>query len=180
MDDGAAVAIDTWYYVWLIRDPTNDVNDVLFSTSATLGGVTLPTNYTLGRRIGQIVTDGAGVIIGFSQWGDEFRWTDPPPDVVGAAITNTATLITLDYVPLVRVEAILTVAVHQAVEGGYAVVYVSPPDVNDEVPFSNANAPAGPPYNAPFANVYSQSITPVTVLLDIVVNGYIDRRGRDD
>ena len=49
----AAIA-NTDYYVYLIKRVDTDVVDAIFSASAT--APTLPTNYTLFRRIGSIST----------------------------------------------------------------------------------------------------------------------------
>ena len=56
MDTGS-VANNTWYHVHLIKRPVTGVVDVLFSLSAT--APTLPTSYTIFRRIGSMRTDGS-------------------------------------------------------------------------------------------------------------------------
>lgn len=68
----------TWYHVWLIKRPDTGVVDVLFSESAT--APTMPTNYTLKRRIGSVYNDSSGNIKAFTQNGDEFTWTAQTTD----------------------------------------------------------------------------------------------------
>lgn len=77
--DTGAVAVGTWYHVYLIERPDTGVVDVLFSLSAT--APTMPTNYTLKRRIGSIKTDGSSHILAFEQFpGGVFKWVTPPTD----------------------------------------------------------------------------------------------------
>lgn len=61
--DTGMVANSTTYAVWAIYDPTNDVADVLYSTSFTTP--TMPTNYTKKALIGFVVTDGSA---NMSEW----------------------------------------------------------------------------------------------------------------
>src|SRR5207244_8196331 len=78
MDTGS-VANNTWYYVHLIKRPDTGVVDVLFSLSAT--APTLPTNYTIFRRLGAMKTNGSAQWIKFVQVGDYFMWAVPAIDV---------------------------------------------------------------------------------------------------
>lgn len=48
--DTGAEAIETWYHVWLIYNPTTETVSSLFSVSST--SPTLPSGYTKKRRIG--------------------------------------------------------------------------------------------------------------------------------
>jgi len=82
--DTGAIATSTWYHVFLIQRPDTGVVDVLFSTSATTP--TMPTNYTLKRRIGSLKTDGSSHFIAYIQLHDEFLWSTPVTDVNGGAV----------------------------------------------------------------------------------------------
>ncbi len=95
--DTGARANSTWYHVWAISQASGASPDVLFSTSAT--APTMPSGYTLKRRIGSIKTDGSGNIILYWQYGDEFLWDVPVNDINvtnpgTAAVTRTLTLPT--------------------------------------------------------------------------------------
>jgi len=56
---------------------------VLFSLSPT--SPTLPTNYTLSRRIGSMKTNGSSQWTSFTQTSDTFIWAAPVTDVSTAA-----------------------------------------------------------------------------------------------
>ena len=54
--DTGAIAASTWYHFFEIMNPATGAVDVLFSLSAT--APTMPTGYTLFRRIGSMLTNG--------------------------------------------------------------------------------------------------------------------------
>lgn len=91
--DTGAIANSTWYHVFLIKRPDTGVVDVLFSLSAT--APTMPTNYTLFRRIGSMKTDGSSLWTKFLQIGDEFIWDVPVLDANGSGLSSTSTLFTM-------------------------------------------------------------------------------------
>lgn len=62
------------YYVWVIMRPDTGVVDVLFSLSSS--APTMPTNYTIKRRLGWIVRSG-GTVLAFNQFGDRFMLQTP-------------------------------------------------------------------------------------------------------
>jgi hypothetical protein len=53
--DTGSEAASTWYYVWIIYNPTTDTVAGLFSLSST--SPTLPSGYTKKRRVGSIYND---------------------------------------------------------------------------------------------------------------------------
>lgn len=92
--DTGARANSTWYHAHLIRKISDATADWLLSTSATSGGVTLPTGYAYGRRIkgGQFKTDGSGNIIKTLARGQAGQALDVPvQDITTAAGTNPGT-----------------------------------------------------------------------------------------
>src|SRR3989344_2202809 len=66
-------AISTWYEVHLIKRVDTGVVDVMFTTTANRA--TLPTNYTLQRRIGWIRNNATPTILQFTQVDDHFTLT---------------------------------------------------------------------------------------------------------
>lgn len=84
--DTGSVANGT-YHVWAIKlvSTTGSAVDVLFSLSAT--SPTMPSGWTLKRRIGSILREG-GSIVTFKQIGDVFTRNVPVADV---AATNPGT-----------------------------------------------------------------------------------------
>lgn len=73
--DTGAVA-DGTYHVFVIKRLDTGVVDVLFSLSAT--APTMPTNYTVFRRIGSIKRSGGAIVL-FVQDGDNFYWNVVTP-----------------------------------------------------------------------------------------------------
>jgi len=95
--DTGSIAASTWYHAYLIKRPDTGVVDVLVSLSAT--SPTMPTNYTLKRRIGSMKTNGSSQWTLFTQLDDEFLWDIPAADVAAvnsgtAAVTRTLTVPT--------------------------------------------------------------------------------------
>lgn len=91
-----AEANSTWYEVHLIKRVDTGVVDVMFTTTANRA--TLPTNYTLKRRIGWIRNSAAGAILQFTQVDDYFTLTTQVNDVA-VNKTTTATAVTLTAPP---------------------------------------------------------------------------------
>jgi hypothetical protein len=124
--DTGTIANSTWYHVFLIKRTDTGVVDVLISTSAT--SPTLPTNYTLFRRIGSMKTDGSAQWTKFSQNGDEFLWDAPVSNIStspGSTAIQTATLST----PLgIKTVAILQVGA--SATGGDSRGWIFSPDMN--------------------------------------------------
>lgn len=122
--DTAALTINTWYHVYLIKRPDTGVVDIIFSLSPI--APTLPTNYTLFRRIGSIATNSLSQWNSFTQIGDNFWWTVSIRDVNNSsngAIGTTATTFALS-VPLgVVVYANIALWAFSSGASSYAAVY---------------------------------------------------------
>lgn len=56
--DTGTLAASTWYYVWVIYNPTTATTAGLFSLSST--SPTLPSGYTFAARVGAVRTDSSG------------------------------------------------------------------------------------------------------------------------
>jgi len=91
--DTSTVSPSTWYHVFLIKRTDTGVVDVLFSLSPT--SPTLPTNYTLSRRIGSIKTNGSSQWTAFTQTGDQFIWAASVTDVNNTALVASRVSKTL-------------------------------------------------------------------------------------
>ncbi len=85
MDTGTKPA-NGWLYVWLIKRPDTGVVDALFSISPT--SPTMPTSYTLKRRLGAVRTSSSNILV-FEQFGDEFRLKALILDRAFAAVPNS-------------------------------------------------------------------------------------------
>lgn len=102
--DTGSIANATWYSEFVIERTDTGVTDILCSTSAT--SPTMPTNYTLFRRIGSMLTDGSAHWTKFSQLGNEFLWDVPVADISAATISATAQSKTLTVPTGVKVQAL--------------------------------------------------------------------------
>lgn len=139
--DTSAIAINTWYHVFLMRRTDTGVVDICISlsTSACTTGGAIPSAYTQFRRIGSMKTDASSQWIKFIQVGDKFLWAAPPLDINVSNLGTSAATQTLSSVPTgIEVEALLNVGYSNASIG--TAIYLSPLSVNDQAP-SNTVAP---------------------------------------
>jgi len=117
--DTGTVAVTTWYHVHLIMNPLTGAVDVLTSRSAT--APTLPSGFTLFRRVGSMFYSGTGPgWLYFMQNGDVFRWGVGRMDVSGVSPTNGAQNTVTLTVPGdgVTVEALLMASCQYLSGGG--------------------------------------------------------------
>jgi hypothetical protein len=192
MNDGEAVGNDTWYHVHLLFSPTTGVVDVGFDTSLTAANLLADTaavaaGHTKYRRLGSVLTDGTANILGFSQFGDEFLWDDPPLDINITNLGTSVALQTLSVPPDVQVHALITAMANTA--EAYA-IYLSCPDQNDEAPSGSlgtaplftvggtANVAANLEIRTNTAKQINARSTNINTDMDIVTRGYKDSRGR--
>jgi hypothetical protein len=126
------VAIDTWYHVFVISKTDGITSDAGFDTSLTATNLLADAGaeYTVYRRVGSVLTDGAANIIEFYQYGDNFFWKNPPLDVNGAATGVVVNNITLSTPNGVRTLAKFNWRVGTS-DGS---VYWKTTDVDDEAP----------------------------------------------
>lgn len=104
--DSGTRAASTWYHVFLIGR-TDGLVAGIGSTSLT---PTLPSGYTLRRRLTSVKTDSSGNILAFVQTGREIAWAVAPEDVAGTGIGSTAANQQLPSLPPgVAVRAVLSV-----------------------------------------------------------------------
>ncbi|SPD73840.1 hypothetical protein PITCH_A2000009 [uncultured Desulfobacterium sp.] len=127
--DTGSVAANTWYYVYLIKNPTTGVVDGLFSISLS---PSMPSGFTKKRLLESVLTDGSANIIRFIQWDDCMMWKDPPMDHDATVSNNNAVSLVLSTPTGRQVEAVLNVLIIPAVSGQTGYVYISPYDQDDE------------------------------------------------
>lgn len=58
--DTGSVANSTTYYIWVIYNPTTTTAAGLFSLSATIASLTLPSGYTYAKLVGKVATNSSG------------------------------------------------------------------------------------------------------------------------
>ena len=182
--DTGVIASSTWYHVFLIKRVDTGVVDVVFSLSPT--APTLPTNYTLFRRIGSMKTDGSSLWTKFTQYGDDFYWSVPASDVGVTTSSLTAVLQTLSTPLGIQVKVFGSVLLGSADTN----CFVSSPDMVD-TPAGNTVGPlrgGGPSvtvagaYIPVFTNTSSQvriRFDSSSAVYQMNTFGWSDRRGRD-
>lgn len=123
--DTGTVQANTWYSVMTIARPDTGAGDAIFTLDPT--APTLPTDYTLARHRGWVLTDASANIIAFLQDGDRFLWDVPVIDLDAEVVGTTAELHALsvppDTRPVVTIDTSNTVAT--------AFLLVTSPDQTD-------------------------------------------------
>lgn len=72
--DTGSIAANTWYYGYMIYNPTSNTYNSLFSTNSNTP--TMPTGYTYSSGvITAFRTDGSNHFLGFTQYGDNWQYT---------------------------------------------------------------------------------------------------------
>jgi hypothetical protein len=140
--DSGSVANSTWYYIWLIKNPSSGTVDALFSTSSS--SPTMPSGYSLKRLVGAVLTDGSANIVAFKAYelsggGVHVRWKSPQLDVnLANTLGTTARLDTISVPSGFPVIADISTFAHDAttVFDGY----VSSPDSTDIAADANTGA----------------------------------------
>jgi len=194
---GLALAVATWYHVFVIMSTDGTKVDAGFDTSLIATNLLADaTDYSIFRRVGSVLTDGASGIIAFHQQGNLFLWSDPPLDINAAAFAaNVDQLCTLSIPLGIKTGAIFNATgISMLDTKGY---YFSSPDVTDEntthitAPLlslgagnisgtGDATEAVGMVYNI-LSNTASQirAVTDDVSTLYIASLGWIDQRGKD-
>lgn len=183
--DTGAKANSTWYHLHLIQRSDTGVVDVLFSTSAT--APTMPTSYDRRRRVGSVLTSGAGAILAFRQNGNLVNWATPVENLNTASPATSSTLLTVTSPPAVRCEVRLWTQV-AAGAAATKTVRVGPgdgtaADANIEAitaPTSGAiAAAAGRTLTDASSRVTYSAASAASVTVLVYTTGYTDPRGRE-
>ncbi|MEH7869989.1 hypothetical protein V7795_23000 [Rhizobium laguerreae] len=106
--DAGSVAASATYFAYALRKASDLSFDVVFSTSATIGGVTttLLTGYTIVKCIGVVLTDASSLIRAFVMSPkDEYSFVGPIREVTNAAINTTSALLAITVPNGVKVKA---------------------------------------------------------------------------
>ncbi|MCZ4324578.1 phage tail protein [Pseudomonas anguilliseptica] len=134
-----ARAADTWYHLFLIRNPATNAIDAGFDTSPD--AVNRPTAWTQYRRLGSVRTDSSGNIIPFVMeavgFRRRFKWVTPIMDVQSATLTSSATIYTVSVPQGVKVLAELNPFFY----ANNAVAYFSSLDTVDLAPQQSGGFP---------------------------------------
>lgn len=184
MLDTGSIANDV-YHLYAIRKDSDGTGDILASASAS--APTMPAGYTYFRRIGAILREGAA-IVPFTQRGDHFTRTTPVSARTGALNTTTET-------PTLQVPDGISVRAHIAVRydnaAGGEVLYISEISQADSAPdtsvfFTVYSVTVDGRYSAGPIYIFTSTSGTIrlrsggTMNVDVVVHGWVDRRGRDE
>lgn len=123
--DTGTIANNTWYHWYVISNAQGSLVDVIFSLSAT-GPTSMPSGYTLFRRIGSMRTNGSGQWIKFAQVEDTFLWDLPVSDVNNVNFGTTPTLYTLSVPTGINLTALFRAALFNSASGNTSVYLRSP------------------------------------------------------
>lgn len=146
----------------------------------------LPTNYTLFRRIGSMLTSGSGQWVGFVQNGDEFQWAIPLLDISTSVQSSTAILYQLTVPSGISVSALTVGTAVNA--SGFAVLFSSPL-TTDTAPATSGIGQTGNggidfPITEQVRTNTSQQIrvrsTTSSTSIFSTTQGWIDSRGRNN
>lgn len=192
--DTGSRALNTWYHVHLIAKADGTSADVLISTSAS--APTMPSTYTLRRRIGSVRTDGTNNVVMFYQRGDNFLWSAPQDDVSALNPGTAAVTRTLSTPSGVRTLALVSVGFDATATGDNpSAIYLSDLDQANSSPSVTVNTYVCYSTSAHIANTIGRAevwtntssqirsrlqLSATNTRLRIQTHGWRDPRGRDN
>ena len=185
--DTGSIANSTWYTIYEIERTDTGLVGILCSTNSS--SPTLPTNYTLYRRIGAMKTDGSAHWTAFFQIGNQFVLATPVADMSAVIGNTTPAAYALTVPPGVNVTAIGN-GLLSSVSGAAAILFYSPttgtqatnsPGGNDSLYTPGTGAMAGQ-----FSVMtdtsqhieFAASATTTNITAYWVTTGWIDYRGQ--
>jgi len=86
--DAGSEASSTWYYIWVIYNPTTTTIAGLFSTSST--SPTMPSGYTYKKRVGAVYNDGSSNFRAFRQEGQRVQYYQKHQVLTAGSSTATS------------------------------------------------------------------------------------------
>jgi hypothetical protein len=179
--DTGTLANSTWYYDFVIGKP-DGTTALLASTS--LASPTLPSGYTLKRRIGAFRTDGSAHILAYLQYGDRFLWKSPPTDQNAVSVAVTAANYALSVPPGLSVNALVRIFATGAASYAIYSPNQTAETVGNQLPPANLIATSAVSGNAAAGNyeIVTDTSAQIAAVCDrtggvitMVTDGWIDR-----
>lgn len=131
---GLTLTADTWYHFFVIKDVTGGTVDAGFDSSLTATNLlTDATAYTLFRRVGSVLTDGASNILAFRQLGDTFIWDVPINEFNGTPVT-TRTNVTMTSPLGIKIPVRFSASISTSGTGVSKQILYNDPDDTDTAP----------------------------------------------
>lgn len=178
--DTGSIAINTWYHFYEIQRVDTNVVDVVFSTNAT--SPTLPTNYTIYRRIGSGRTNASSQWVSFTQIGNEFIWATSFLDINAGSTSATRVNVTLTVPIGIVVQALFRGT--QNGGGAQATIFTSLVETDQTPSGTNGLCDLGAPIQAAnfarWTNTSAQIGQRSTGVTGYAIGtyGWVDRRGQ--
>jgi len=95
--DTGSEAANTWYYIYLIFNPTTGTTAGLFSTSSS--SPTMPSGYTKKRLVGAVRNDGSSDFYSFKQINNDYSYLLRKLVLSNGTSTSYASVDFSNYVP---------------------------------------------------------------------------------
>jgi hypothetical protein len=180
------IANGTWYHAFEIQRPDSGLVDIGLDTIMD-PTAHLPTNYTLFRYIGSMLTDGSAHWVKFIQHGDEFLWADTATTVTGGVGTGGSTR-TLPAIPPGISVSVLIKASAQDASGNAFILHTSPEQNTQTASLTNSDFWCGASSANATCSLSVRTNTSAQIhivtsenscVVSTTVNGWIDTRGRN-
>jgi hypothetical protein len=127
---------NTWFYLYALKNTITNSVVVVADTNGTTP--TLPSGFTLSRRVGAVRTDGAGAIRPFDQYERDFVYRTPVLDVDTTTQGTSSTQRTLSVPPAYPVAVDFNLSVANASTDTNR-VYVRSTEAADLAPSATAS-----------------------------------------
>lgn len=186
--DTGSIANATWYHAHLIKRVDTGVTDILTSLSAV--APTLPTNYTVFRRLGGMLTDGSAHWAPFTQTGDLFLWNAVTQDIdFENSFSRTMQAITTKVPTGIIVQAKIRGFIQANASGAILGLIIATTDTSTTVASSPVNLNIGGPSGACLFDLTVETNTSAQIkgasnaagddaLVRAATYGWIDTRGK--
>jgi len=133
--DTGTIASNTWYYVYVIKNPTSDLVDWIYSASAS--SPTLPSGYTKKRMIGAVKTNGSSQFIQWIMYEDGTqRWNSIASDLDDSTSSLTRKTHVLLNAPAIKSVLSLQIALFCSSTANSSVYFVGDSSISDQNPYS--------------------------------------------
>jgi hypothetical protein len=166
--DAGALANNTWYHVFVIGK-TDGTRARL--ASASVSSPTMPSGYTLKRRISSFRTDGSAQIRNYSQFGDEFMWS--------ATVSTTSVLSTISAAAFSLTAGVPTAGI-TLYSPDQATQVANSPVGNDSLAYQGTAQAAGEFAIRTDTSANINLVSTTNSVVGIGIYGWVDRRGRDE
>lgn len=151
LDSGTETS-STWYYIWVIYNPTSATTAGLLSASSS--APTLPTGYTYKKFVSVVLNNSSSNFKAFSQRQNEYTWANPAESTPGyysasyAALTPPNAPISSGKVGAVRIGGVSKTA-------NAVAIFISENRINMHHVWAAASGSSTPAYNAYYDVAYA-------------------------